>query len=155
FLFSSDRALYVAIGILGATVMPHNLYLHSALVQSRKIDPSLEGRRGACRYNLIDSILALNLAFLGKASLLILAGTAFYQHPEVWQHLDQIELQDTPQLLHRVLGSQLAPLAFAIALLASGQSSTVTGTLAGQVVMEGFVEFRLRPWVRRLLTRVL
>jgi manganese transport protein len=119
FLFSSDKALYVAIGILGATVMPHNLYLHSALVQTRKIEPTAEGRARACRYNLIDSVLALNLAFLVNASILILAASTFYHHPEIWQHLDQIELQDAPELLHRVLGSRVAPIAFAIALLAA------------------------------------
>jgi manganese transport protein len=152
FLFSSDKALYVAIGILGATVMPHNLYLHSALVQSRQIEPTREGRRRACRYNLIDAVLALNLAFLVNASILILAAATFYRHPEVWQGVD-IELQNAPELLHRVLGSNVARVAFAVALLAAGQSSTVTGTLAGQVVMEGFLHFRLRPAVRRLLTR--
>ncbi len=155
FLFSSPKALYVAIAILGATVMPHNLYLHSALVQTRQIEPTPEGRRRACHFNLIDSVLALNLAFLVNASILVLAAATFYQNPQVWQHLDQIELQDAPQLLYRVLGTQVAPVAFAVALLASGQSSTVTGTLAGQVVMEGFLHLRLLPWVRRLLTRLL
>lgn len=155
FLFSSPKALYIAIGILGATVMPHNLYLHSALVQSRQIERTPKGLRRACHYNLIDALLGLNLAFLVNASILILAAATFFQHPESWAHLEEIELQDAPQLLHRLLGTQVAPIAFAIALLASGQSSTVTGTLAGQVVMEGFLHLRLRPWVRRLLTRLL
>ncbi len=154
FLFSDDRALYVAIGILGATVMPHNLYLHSALVQTRRIEPTADGRRRACRYNLIDAIIALNLAFLVNASILILAATTFHQRAET-QGLEQIELKDAYELLFRVLGTQIAPVAFAVALLAAGQSSTITGTLAGQVVMEGFVHLRLRPWVRRLLTRLL
>jgi manganese transport protein len=153
-VFSSDKALYVAIGILGATVMPHNLYLHSALVQTRRIHGSATGRRQACRFNLLDSAIALNAAFLVNAAILILAAATFHQHPELWRGLDQIQLQDAQELLHRVLG-KVAPIAFAIALLASGQSSTITGTLAGQVVMEGFVHLRIRPWVRRLLTRLL
>jgi manganese transport protein len=151
FLFSSTEALYVAIGILGATVMPHNLYLHSALVQTRRIDRSEEGLRRACRYNLLDSLLALNVAFVINASILILAATTFHGQP---MPEGGIDLQDAQQLLYRVLGTKVAPIAFAIALLASGQSSTLTGTLAGQVVMEGFVHLRLRPWVRRLLTRL-
>jgi manganese transport protein len=153
FLFSSGEALYVAIGILGATVMPHNLYLHSALVQTRRIEPTPEGRRRACRYNLLDGIVALNIAFLVNASILILAATTFHPSAEV-RALEEISLADAPELLQRLLGSRVAPVAFAIALLAAGQSSTITGTLAGQVVMEGFVHLRLRPWVRRLLTRV-
>src|SRR5262249_35235264 len=143
---SSDDALYVAIAILGATVMPHNLYLHSALVQSRSIEPTTDGRRRACRYNLIDAVVALNIAFLVNASILILAATVFYGHPEV-RGREEIELEDAYKLLANILGP-VAPMAFAIALLAAGQSSTITGTLAGQVVMEGFVRLRLRPWVR-------
>jgi manganese transport protein len=152
FLFSDDKALYVAIGILGATVMPHNLYLHSALVQSRSIEPTAQGRRRACRYNLIDAVVALNIAFLVNASILILAATVFYGHPAVHGR-EEIQLQHAYLLLDNILGP-VAPMAFAIALLAAGQSSTITGTLAGQVVMEGFVRLRLRPWVRRLLTRL-
>jgi manganese transport protein len=155
FVFSSPQALYVAIGILGATVMPHNLYLHSALVQTRRIHESREGFRQACRYNLIDSVVALNLAFLVNAAILITAAAAFYRHPELWSAKGEIQLQDAHELLHRVLGTRLAPIAFAIGLLAAGQSSTMTGTLAGQVVMEGFVNLRMRPWTRRLVTRLL
>jgi len=155
FVFSSPQALYVAIGILGATVMPHNLYLHSALVQTRRIAPSVEGFRQACRYNLIDSVVALNLAFLVNAAILITAAATFYQHPELWAAEGGIQLQDAHELLHRVLGTRLAPIAFAVGLLAAGQSSTMTGTLAGQVVMEGFVNLRMRPWTRRLVTRLL
>jgi manganese transport protein len=151
FLFSSHEALYVAIGILGATVMPHNLYLHSALVQTRRIERTPDGMRRACLYNLLDSILALNVAFVINAAILILAATTFHGQalPEAG-----IDLENAQQLLYRVLGTRVAPIAFAVALLASGQSSTLTGTLAGQVVMEGFVHVRLRPWVRRLLTRL-
>jgi manganese transport protein len=155
FLFSKPQALYVAIGILGATVMPHNLYLHSALVQTRRIAPTREGFRQACGYNLIDSVVALNLAFLVNAAILITAAAAFYRHPEMWSAKGEIQLQDAHELLHRVLGTRLAPIAFAVGLLAAGQSSTMTGTLAGQVVMEGFVNLRMRPWTRRLVTRLL
>jgi len=155
FAFSSSEALYVAIGIVGATVMPHNLYLHSALVQTRRIPPSPEGFRQACRYNLIDSVVALNLAFFVNAAILVMAGATFYSHPETWSQAGDIQLQDAHRLLHRVLGTQLAPILFAVALLAAGQSSTLTGTLAGQVVMEGFLDFRMRPWMRRLVTRLL
>src|SRR5204862_3549164 len=111
FLFSSGRALYVAIAILGATVMPHNLYLHSALVQTRQVERSPEGMRRACRYNLIDSVLSLNLAFLVNASILILAASTFYRHPDVWQDpLDpdrQIDLREAPQLLYGILGTRV------------------------------------------------
>jgi manganese transport protein len=153
FVFSSGAALVVAVGILGATVMPHNLYLHSALVQTRQIAPSAAGKCQACRYNLIDSVVALNGAFFVNAAILILAATTFHQNPQ-WRGLEEIQLQDAPPMLYQVLGTQIAPMAFAVALIASGQSSTITGTLAGQVVMEGFVSLRLRPWVRRLFTRV-
>jgi len=153
FVFSSTEALVVAVGIIGATVMPHNLYLHSALVQSRQVAPTLAGKRQACRFNLVDSIVALNGAFLVNAAILIVAAAAFWQRPDLGDP-DQIGLHDARTLLHRVLGTAIAPVAFAIALIAAGQSSTLTGTLAGQVVMEGFVHFRVRPWVRRLLTRL-
>jgi manganese transport protein len=155
FVFSSDKALYVGIGILGATVMPHNLYLHSALVQTRRLQPSAAGRREACRFNLIDSAIALNAAFLVNAAILVLAAATFYEHPGLWNDQSSIQLQDAQKLLERVLGTRVAPIAFAIALLASGQSSTITGTLAGQVVMEGFVHLRIRPWARRMVTRLL
>jgi manganese transport protein len=143
-----SRSLYLAIGILGATVMPHNLYLHSALVQTRAFRPTPDGKREAIRYNLLDSAIALNGAFLVNAAILIVAGAKFGGK-------EVSSLQDAHRLLHEVLGTALAPILFAIALLASGQSSTFTGTLAGQVVMEGFIDFRLRPWVRRLLSRCL
>jgi manganese transport protein len=152
FVFSSTEALLVAVGILGATVMPHNLYLHSALVQTRRIPPTTAGRRQACWYNLIDSAVALNGAFFVNAAILIVAAATFFDRLPAEQVQD-IQLQDAHQMLHTVLGTQAAPIAFAIALIASGQSSTLTGTLAGQVVMEGFVNFRIRPWVRRLITR--
>jgi manganese transport protein len=145
-------SLYVAIGMLGATVMPHNLYLHSALVQTRAFPKTDEGKRLACRYNLFDSVAALNGAFFINVAILLLAAATFYQKEEV------TSLQQAYQLLDSMWGYQIgglsvASLLFAVALLASGQSSTVTGTLAGQVVMEGFLRIRLRPWVRRLLTR--
>jgi manganese transport protein len=146
----SPEALYVAIGMLGATVMPHNLYLHSALVQTRQVTRSREGMRQANRYNLIDSGVALNCAFLVNAAILILAAAAFNRHGLVVTELGQAH-----SLLAPLLGTSLAGLAFAIALLCAGQSSTLTGTLAGQVVMEGFLALRMRPWMRRLLTRSL
>ena len=143
-------SLYVAIGMLGATVMPHNLYLHSALVQTRAFPQTLEGKKQACKYNLIDSTLALNGAFFVNAAILVLSVCSFYGRSE------QVpSLQEAYRLLQTVWGTTLASGLFAIALLASGQSSTLTGTLAGQVVMEGFVHLRLQPWVRRLVTRLL
>lgn len=142
-------ALYLAIAILGATVMPHNLYLHSALVQSRRIARVPSGIRSGIRFNLIDSLVALNGAFFVNAALLVMAAAAFYGSG---LH-DVTEIQDAYRLLEPVLGSHLAPIAFAVALIASGQSSTITGTLAGQVVMEGFVNLRMNPFARRLLTR--
>jgi manganese transport protein len=146
-----EGALYLAIGILGATVMPHNLYLHSALVQSRRIVHTPAGIRSGFRFNVIDSFVALNGAFFVNAALLVMAAATFY-HSGLH---DVVEIQDAHRLLEPILGSGLAPVAFAIALIASGQSSTLTGTLAGQVVMEGFVQIRLRPIVRRLATRAL
>jgi len=146
----SPEALYVAIGMLGATVMPHNLYLHSALVQTRQVTRSREGMRQANRYNLVDSAVALNCAFLVNAAILILAAAAFHRHGRVVTELGQAHA-----LLVPLLGTSLAGLAFAVALLCAGQSSTLTGTLAGQVVMEGFLSLRMRPWMRRLLTRAL
>lgn len=143
-----ERSLYVAIGILGATVMPHNLYLHSALVQTRSIGSNALEKRRACRYNLIDSIVALNGALLVNASILILAASVFHE-----RGIEVTELQQAHQLLAPLLGTGLASALFALALLCSGQSSTMTGTLAGQVVMEGFLNFRMRPWLRRLITR--
>jgi manganese transport protein len=141
-------ALLVAIGIIGATVMPHNLYLHSALVQTRQVANTVTGKREACRFNLIDSAVALNAAFFVNAAILIMAAANFHRHGIVVN-----EIQQAHGLLDGVLGSKIAPIAFAVALLASGQSSTVTGTLSGQVVMEGFLNLRMRPWLRRLITR--
>jgi manganese transport protein len=143
-------ALYVAIGIIGATVMPHNLYLHSALVQTRSYDPSPEGKRQACRYNFLDSTIALNAAFFVNAAILILAASSFFRGGLV-----VTELQQAHQLLSPLLGTSFAGVAFAIALLAAGQSSTLTGTLAGQIVMEGYLHFKIRPFLRRLFTRLL
>jgi len=148
--FPSTEALYVAIGILGATVMPHNLYLHSALVQTRQVPHTAEGKRIAARYNLIDSAVALNCAFFVNAAILVLAAATFHKNG-----IEVGEIQQAHQLLAPLLGTSLASLAFAIALLCAGQSSTLTGTLAGQIVMEGFLEFRMRMWLRRLLTRSL
>ncbi|MEX2262916.1 MAG: Nramp family divalent metal transporter [Bryobacteraceae bacterium] len=142
-------SLYVAIGILGATVMPHNLYLHSALVQTRRIGQSEERKREACRYNLIDSVVALNGALLVNAAILILAAAVFYQRGIVVTEIQQAHL-----LLAPLLGTAAAGVAFAIALICAGQSSTLTGTMAGQIVMEGFLNFRMRPWLRRLITRL-
>ncbi len=146
----NSDSLYVAIGILGATVMPHNLYLHSALVQTRSIGRGESARRAACRYNLIDSVVALNGALLVNAAILVMAAAVFFKRGIV-----VTEIQQAHQLLTPLLGSGLAGVIFAIALLCSGQSSTLTGTMAGQVVMEGFLSIRMRPWLRRLLTRSL
>jgi manganese transport protein len=146
----SPGALYIAVGMIGATVMPHNLYLHSALVQTRKIDRTSAGIKKSLFYNFIDSAVALNAAFFVNAAILILAATAFYQTGN--QSVAKIE--DAHALLAPLLGSKLAPILFAVALIAAGQSSTVTGTLSGQIVMEGYLNLRLNPWIRRLLTRL-
>ncbi len=143
-------ALYIAIGIIGATVMPHNLYLHSSLVQTRKIERTPKGIKEAIKFNFIDTAVALNLAFFVNAAILILAAAAFYTNG----FHEVAEIQDAYKLLEHIFGSA-APTLFAIALIASGQSSTVTGTLAGQIVMEGHLNLRIQPWVRRLLTRLL
>lgn len=147
----SDEALYIAIGIIGATVMPHNLYLHSALVQTRKIAPTKEGMLQAIKFNRIDSTVALNIAFLVNAAILILAATVFFKTG----NSNVGEIKEAHQLLAPLLGSKIAPVLFAVALIAAGQSSTVTGTLAGQIVMEGYLQLRINPWARRLLTRLL
>ncbi|MFA5863859.1 MAG: Nramp family divalent metal transporter [Phycisphaerae bacterium] len=146
----SKESLYVAIGIIGATVMPHNLYLHSALVQTRDVRRTFNSIRAALRFNLIDSIVALNGAFFINAAILILAGAVFYKRGLVVTTLGQAH-----ELLAPLLGSTVAGIAFAVGLLAAGQSSTLTGTLAGQVVMEGFLQFKMRPWLRRLVTRLM
>ena len=141
--------LYVAVGILGATVMPHNLYLHSSVVQTRAYERSDEGRAMAIRYATIDSTVALGCAFFINAAILVLAAAAFHGT----EHAEVADIADAHRLLAPVLGAPLAGTVFAVALLASGQASTLTGTLAGQIVMEGFLDLRLRPWVRRLITR--
>ena len=141
--------LYIAIGILGATVMPHNLYLHSATVQTRAFDPTPQGKRQAARFAVLDSSVALTLALFVNAAILILAASAFHVNGRI----DVAEIQDAFHLLAPTLGVGAASVLFAVALLASGQNSTVTATLAGQVVMEGFLHIRLPPWLRRLITR--
>jgi len=147
----NDTALYIAIGIIGATVMPHNLYLHSALVQTRKIKRDDAGIKKALKLNFIDSTIALNLAFFVNAAILVLAATAFFKTGRT----DVAEIKVAHELLPSFLGTKLAPILFAIALIASGQSSTITGTLAGQIVMEGYLQLRIAPWVRRLMTRLI
>jgi len=146
---TNPAMLFVAIGILGATVMPHNLYLHSAIVQVRQIEPTETGRRQAIKFATIDSTVALFLAFFINAAILVTAAAAF--HGKGYD--DVADISDAHRLLSPVLGAGAASVVFAIALLASGQSSTLTGTLAGQIVMEGFLNLRLKPWLRRLLTR--
>src|ERR1041385_8900058 len=131
--------------------MPHNLYLHSALVQSRDIENTTAGRREACRMNLVDSTIALNAALFVNGAILVLAAAAFHRYG----FTAVSSLKDAHRLLSPLLGSSLAPILFAVALLCSGQASTVTGTLAGQIVMEGFLRIRLRPWLRRLITRLI
>ncbi|HSQ60361.1 MAG TPA: Nramp family divalent metal transporter [Acidobacteriota bacterium] len=149
FLGLHGESLYIAIGILGATVMPHNLYLHSALVQSRVVGRSAEEKRRATRMNLFDTVVALNAAFFVNAAILIVAAAAFH----ATGHQDVARLEDAHRLLAPLLGTSAASVLFAVALLASGQSSTITGTLAGQVVMEGFLRLRIQPWLRRAVSR--
>lgn len=146
----NGNALYIAIGIIGATVMPHNLYLHSSLVQTRKFERTFDGLKAAIKYNFIDSTIGLNLAFFANAAILILAAAAFY----VNGYFHIAEIQDASILLENLYG-KTAPIFFAIALIAAGQSSTITGTLAGQIVMEGHLNLRIQPWLRRLITRLL
>lgn len=143
-------ALYIAIAIIGATVMPHNLYLHSALVQTRNFSKDKLGLAKAIRFNLIDSTVALNLAFFVNAAILILAASAFYSNG----HYMVTDIKDAHQLLGGIFG-KFAPTLFAIALIAAGQSSTITGTLAGQIVMEGYLNLRISPWMRRIITRTI
>lgn len=149
--YLSGNALYIALGIIGATVMPHNLYLHSALVQSRAIEKTPEGIKQANRFNLFDSVFALNIAFFVNAAILILAAGTFFKNN---MH-GVASLVEAHKFLDPILGSSLAPIAFGIALLAAGQSSTITGTFAGQIVMEGHIGVRLRPWLRRFITRLI
>jgi manganese transport protein len=147
----NQEMLYVSIGILGATVMPHNLYLHSSIVQTRKFEQTPRGRREAIKFATIDSTVALMFALFINGAILVLAASAFH-----WSgHQNVAEIQDAYKLLSPLLGVSFASILFAVALLASGQNSTLTGTLAGQIVMEGFLNFRITPWVRRLLTRLI
>jgi manganese transport protein len=145
-----DTALYIAIGIIGATVMPHNLYLHSALVQTRKIKRDHAGIKQALKYSFIDSAVALNLAFFVNAAILVLAAAIFFKTGRT----DVAEIKDAHELLAPLLGNEFAPVLFAVALIAAGQSSTITGTLAGQIVMEGYLRLRINPILRRLITRM-
>ena len=150
-IVSDPEMLFIATGIIGATVMPHNLYLHSSIVQTRRYPLDSVGKKEAIRFATIDSNFALTLALAINAAILILAATTFYRSG----HTDVAEIQDAFKLLTPMLGVAGASTLFAMALLASGQNSTITGTLAGQVVMEGFVHIRISPWLRRLITRAL
>ncbi|PYL24632.1 MAG: divalent metal cation transporter, partial [Verrucomicrobia bacterium] len=148
---ANQGMLYVSIGILGATVMPHNLYLHSSIVQTRKFEQTLEGKREAIKFATIDSTVALMFALFINGAILILSAAVFH-----WSgHRDVAQIQDAYKLLSPLLGVGVASILFAVALLASGQNSTLTGTLAGQIVMEGFLNFRITPWLRRLITRLI
>ncbi len=149
-ILANPSMLYVAIGILGATVMPHNLYLHSSIVQTRKYEETADGKREAVRFAFIDSTIALTFALFINAAILIIAAASFHTSG----HAEVGEIQDAYKLLTPLLGAG-ASTVFALALLASGQNSTLTGTLAGQIVMEGFLNIRLRPWLRRLITRLI
>lgn len=150
-IFKNHEMLYVAIGILGATVMPHNLYLHSSIVQTRKYEQTAPGKREAIKFATIDSTVALMFALFINGAILVLAAAAFHKSG----HENVAAIQDAYHLLDGLLGVGFAGILFAVALLASGQNSTLTGTLAGQIVMEGFVNIRLRPWLRRLITRAI
>src|SRR5687768_12684851 len=147
-IVTNPAMLYIAIGILGATVMPHNLYLHSSIVQTRRYEESVSGKREAARYAFLDSTIALSFALFINAAILIVAAASFHTSGNT----EVAEIQDAYKLLTPLLGAG-ASTVFALALLASGQNSTLTGTLAGQIVMEGFLNIRLRPWLRRLITR--
>jgi len=146
---TNPKMLYIAIGILGATVMPHNLYLHSSIVQTRAIEQTEGGKRMAIKFATIDSTVALFLAFFVNAAILVTAAAAFHRSG----HYEVADISDAHKLLAPVLGAGAASAVFAVALLASGQNSTLTGTLAGQIVMEGFLDIKLKPWLRRLITR--
>ena len=150
-IFKNSEMLYIAIGILGATVMPHNLYLHSSIVQTRKIGKTHKAKKEAIKFATIDSTIALFIAFFINASILILASATFFGT----QYQNVADISDAHKLLNPVLGVSLASTVFAVALLASGQNSTLTGTLAGQIVMEGFLKISLKPWMRRLITRLI
>src|SRR5581483_7899150 len=150
-ILTNPSALYIAIGILGATVMPHNLYLHSSIVQTRAFERTEEGKRNAIRFATIDSTGALMTAFFINAAILIVSAATFHDTP----YQNVADINDAYKLLSPALGTALASIVFGVALLASGQNSTLTGTLAGQIVMEGFLSIRMRPWLRRLATRLL
>ncbi len=150
-ILSNPSMLYIAIGILGATVMPHNLYLHSSIVQTRKYGDTHENRKEAIRFASIDSAVALMFALFINAAILIMAAATFHGTG----HQDVAEIGDAYQLLSPLLGTTMASVLFAVALLCSGQNATLTGTLAGQIVMEGFINLRIRPWLRRLVTRLI
>jgi manganese transport protein len=150
-VITDPKMLYVAIGIIGATVMPHNLYLHSSTVQTRRFDLTDAGKRSALGFATVDIVSALIFAFMVNAAILITAAAVFHQNG----HRQVVEIQDAYHLLTPLMGTGIASLLFGLALLASGQSSTLTATLAGQVVMEGYLQLRLPVWIRRLLTRCL
>lgn len=150
-IVQNPAMLYIALGILGATVMPHNLYLHSSIVQTRNYEDTVQGKKSAIRFATIDSTVALMLALFVNAAILILSAATFHAAG----HTEVAEIQDAYQLLTPLLGTGIASVLFAVALLASGQNSTLTGTLAGQIVMEGFLNIRLKPWIRRLITRAI
>jgi len=150
-LFTNQEMLFIAVGILGATVMPHNLYLHSAVVQTRAHATTQKGKKEAVKFATIDSTIALSIAFFVNASILILAATTFY----VTGYGEVTEIDQAYQLLAPILGAGLASTLFAVALLAAGQNSTITATLAGQIILEGFMHLRMKPWVRRIITRAL
>lgn len=150
-IFTNTEMLYIAIGILGATVMPHNLYLHSSVVQTRAYEETEEGKKEAVKFLTIDSTIALTIAFFVNSAILILSASTFH-----WNGFpDIVEIEQAYRLFPPILGTTTASVLFAIALLASGQNSTITGTLAGQIIMEGFINLRLKPWMRRLITRLL
>ncbi|AWU43751.1 divalent metal cation transporter [Blattabacterium sp. (Cryptocercus kyebangensis)] len=150
-IIKNSHSFYISIGILGATVMPHNLYLHSSIIQTRNYQRTIEGKKMAIKYATIDSTLSLSLAFFINASILIISAATFHKYG----HTEVADIMDAHKLLSPILGSSLSGVFFALALLASGQNSTLTGTLSGQIVMEGFLHIRLKPWVRRLITRLI
>ena len=150
-VLANNEMLYIAMGILGATVMPHNLYLHSSIVQTRAWNTSVEDKKQAIKYATIDSSVALSMAFFVNAAIMVVAAAVFHRAGRY----DVGDIRDAYQLLSPLLGTTAASVLFAVALLCSGQNATLTGTLAGQIVMEGFINLRLRPWLRRLITRLI
>ncbi|WP_185860977.1 Nramp family divalent metal transporter [Blattabacterium cuenoti] len=150
-IIQNSHSFYISIGILGATVMPHNLYLHSSIIQTRDYPRTIEGKKMAIKYATIDSTLSLSLAFFINAAILIISAATFHKAG----HTEVADIMDAHKLLTPILGSSLAGVFFALALLASGQNSTLTGTLSGQIVMEGFLNIKLKPWIRRLITRLI